>query len=100
MKTLLLKKEEISRLICMKEVIGTVEKAYKAFSSNQVEQPDYIGIDLPSPRGEIDFKISYYKANEVISVKASSGGFINNPTAHGVPSGMGTISCLMPEAVR
>ena len=32
MKTLLLKKEEVSRLICMKEVIGTVEEAYKAFN--------------------------------------------------------------------
>lgn len=91
MKTLLLKKEEVSRLICMKEVIGTVEEAYKAFNSNQVVQPDYIGIDLHSPRGDIDFKLGYYKANEVISMKASSGGFINNPTAHGVPSGMGTI---------
>ena len=91
MKTLLLKKEEVSRLICISEVIGTVEEAYKAFNSDQVEQPDYIGIHLPSPRGEIDFKLGYYKANEVISMKASSGGFINNPTAHGVPSGMGTI---------
>jgi len=91
MKTLLLKKEEVRRLICMKEVIGTVEEAYKAFNSDQVEQPDYIGIHLPPPRGEIDFKLGYYKANEVISMKASSGGFINNPTAHGVPSGMGTI---------
>ncbi|WEX86551.1 ornithine cyclodeaminase family protein [Sinorhizobium garamanticum] len=91
MKTLLLKKEEVSRLICMKEVIGAVEEAYKAFNSDQVEQPDYIGMHLPSPRGEIDFKLGYYKANEVISMKASSGGFINNPTAHGVPSGMGTI---------
>jgi alanine dehydrogenase len=91
MKTLLLKKEEVSRLICMKEVIGTVEEAYKAFNSDQVVQPDYIGIDLHSPRGDIDFKLGYYKSNEVISMKASSGGFINNPTAHGVPSGMGTI---------
>jgi ornithine cyclodeaminase/alanine dehydrogenase len=91
MKTLLLKKEEVSRLICMKEVIETVEEAYKAFNSDKVEQPDYIGMHLPSPRGEIDFKIGYYKANEMISMKASSGGFINNPTAHGVPSGMGTI---------
>jgi alanine dehydrogenase len=53
MKTLLLKKEEVSRLICMKEVIGTVEEAYKAFNSDQVEQPDYIGMHLPSPRGKL-----------------------------------------------
>jgi alanine dehydrogenase len=91
MKTLLLKKEEVSRLISMKEVIGTVEEAYKAFNSNQVIQPDYIGIDLHPPRGDIDFKLGYYKSNEVISMKASSGGFIHNPTEHGVPSGMGTI---------
>ncbi|HSV81322.1 MAG TPA: ornithine cyclodeaminase family protein [Ramlibacter sp.] len=91
MKTLLLKKEEVSRLICMKEVIGTVEEAYKAFNSDLVDQPGYIGIHLPPPRGEIDFKLGYYKGNEVISMKASSGGFINNPTEHGVPNGMGTI---------
>ncbi|WP_373414732.1 ornithine cyclodeaminase family protein [Ensifer aridi] len=91
MKTLLLKKDEVRRLIGMTEVIGAVEEAYKAFNSDQVEQPDYIGIDLPPPRGEIDFKLGYYKANEVISMKASSGGFIDNPTAHGVPNGMASI---------
>ncbi|MNV22762.1 L-lysine cyclodeaminase [compost metagenome] len=91
MKTLLLKKEEVRSLISMKEVISTVEEAYKAFNSNQVVQPDYIGIHLPPPRGEIDFKLSYYMANEVISMKASSGGFNDNPAVHGVPSGMGTI---------
>jgi ornithine cyclodeaminase/alanine dehydrogenase len=90
-KTLLLKKEEVSSLISMKEVIGTVEEAYKAFNSDQVVQPGYVGMHLPPPRGEIDFKLGYCRSNEVISMKASSGGFIDNPTAHGVPSGMGTI---------
>ena len=91
MKTLLLKKEEVSKLISMKEVIGTVEDAYKAFNSNQVIQPPYIGIDLPDHRGEIDFKLGYNNANEMISMKSSSGGFANNPAAYGVPNGMGTI---------
>lgn len=91
MKTLLLKKEEVRNLISMKEVIGTVEEAYKAFNSNQVIQPPYIGIELPSHRGEIDFKLGYYQGNEMISMKASSGGFKNNPQEYGVPSGMGTI---------
>ena len=91
MKTLLLTKDEVSRLICMREVIGTVEEAYKAFNSGQVAQPGYMGIHLPAPRGEIDFKAGYHKAGEVISLKASSGGFIDNPAAHGVPNGMGTI---------
>jgi alanine dehydrogenase len=91
MKTLLLNKEEVRRLISMREVIGTVERAYKAFNSDQVVQPGYVGIHLPSPRGEIDFKLGYFTANEVISMKASSGGFGDNPAVHGLPTNMGTI---------
>ena len=88
MKTLLLKKDEVRRLISMTEVIGAVEEAYKTFSSDQVEQPDYIGIHLPSLRGEIDFKLGYHKVNEIMSMKAHSGGFTNNPAEHGVPNSM------------
>ncbi|MET3616208.1 alanine dehydrogenase [Rhizobium aquaticum] len=91
MKTLLLSKEDVSRLISNRDVIGAVEDAYKAFSSGQVEQPDYLSIHLPAPRGEIDFKLGYYKVNETISMKASSGGFKNNPESFGLPTGMGTI---------
>lgn len=91
MKTLLLSKEEVGGLISMTEVIGAVEEAYKAFSGGQVVQPDYIGIHLPQPRGEIDFKVGYCKSNEIISMKASSGGFLDNPTAYGVPNGMGSV---------
>lgn len=90
MKTLLLNKQDVGRLISMKEVIGTVEEAYMAFNSGQVMQPPYTCIHLP-PQGEIDFKLGYNHANQIISMKASSGGFPNNPTEHGVPSGMGTI---------
>lgn len=53
--TLLLKKDEVAQLINMKNVISAVEEAYRAFSSDKVEQPAYIGIHLPSQRGEIDF---------------------------------------------
>ena len=91
MKTLLLNREDVGSLISMKEVIGTVEEAYKAFNSGQVIQPAYTCIHLPPPRGEIDFKLAYCETNEIISMKASSGGFPNNPTEHGVPSGMGTV---------
>jgi alanine dehydrogenase len=91
MKTLLLNRQDVGRLISMQEVIGTVEEAFKAFNSGQVVQPPYTCINLPPPRGEIDFKLGYCAANEIISMKSSSGGFPNNPTEHGVPSGMGTI---------
>lgn len=91
MKTLLLNKDVVRGLIGMTEVIGAVEEAYKAFSNDQVEQPGYVGLHLPSLRGEIDFKLGYYKANEIISMKAHSGGFTNNPAEHAVPNSMGTI---------
>lgn len=91
MKTLLLNKEDVGRLIGMREVIETVGEAYKPFNSGQVIQPAYTCIHLPPPRGEIDFKLGYCEANEIISMKASSGGFRNNPVEHGMPSGMGTI---------
>ncbi|KTT48707.1 ornithine cyclodeaminase [Pseudomonas oryzihabitans] len=91
MQTLLLSQEDVSSLISMQEVIGAVEEAYKAFSDGQVVQPPYLGIHLPEPRGEIDFKVGYCKANEIISMKASSGGFLDNPVVHALPSGMGTV---------
>ncbi|WP_186394883.1 ornithine cyclodeaminase family protein [Stappia sp. TSB10GB4] len=90
MTTLLLKKDEVRRLISTKDVIDAVEEAYRALNSGLVEQPGYTGIHLP-PHGEIDFKIGYHKAGELISMKASSGGFTENPALYGVPNGMGTI---------
>ena len=54
-------------------------------------QPEYFGIAMPEPRGEIDFKGGYYSTEEVISLKASSGGFAENETKYGVPKGMGTV---------
>jgi ornithine cyclodeaminase/alanine dehydrogenase len=91
MKTRLINKEEVRQLLNMKDVIAAVEEAYKAFNSDQVVQPGYVSIHLPSPRGEIDFKAGYYKLDEVISMKASSGGFINNPKDFNLPTGMGVI---------
>jgi ornithine cyclodeaminase/alanine dehydrogenase len=91
MKTLLLKKEEVRGLIAMKEVIGAVEEAYRSFSGGKVIQPGYMGIHLDAPRGEIDFKAGYSSSLETISLKASSGGFGENPKIHGLPTGMGTI---------
>lgn len=91
MKTLLLNRQDVSSLIDTKDVIAAVEQAYKAFNSGLVVQPAYTCMHLPPPRGEIDFKLGYCRDNEVISMKASSGGFQNNPVEHGVPSGMGTV---------
>lgn len=91
MKTLLIKKEEAAKLIDIKDVIGAVEEGYKAFNSGKVIQPEYMGINIPGTTGEIDFKAGYCAQNETVSLKASSGGFNDNPVKYGVPSGMGTV---------
>jgi len=91
MQTLLLNKDHVRSIIDIKQVIGTVEDAYKAYSSNQVEQPGYVGISLPAGRGEMDFKLGYHKQAEIISMKAHSGGFTRNLEEYGVPNSMGTI---------
>lgn len=91
MKTLLLTKTEVDQLIKMPDVIEAVEEAYKTFSSKQVVQPGYIGIALPDHRGEIDFKLGYSRVNEIISMKAHSGGFTDNPQKYDVPNSMGTV---------
>ena len=100
MKTLLLTKQDVRDLIDMPQVIAAVEEAYRALSARQVVQPDYIGFHLPEDRGEIDFKLSYHRTSEIISVKASSGGFRDNPRLHGVPNGMGTILLFDAQSGR
>ncbi|MCQ4725785.1 ornithine cyclodeaminase family protein [Anaerotignum faecicola] len=91
MKTLLLKKEDIEKIVSMKDAIDAVEEGYRAFCSGQVIQPEYIAMPFDAPRGELDFKAGYYSGNEIISLKASSGGYINNPSSYGLPAGMNTV---------
>lgn len=91
MKTLLLKKEDVRQLIRLTDIIGAVEEAYRAFNSDQVEQPGYTSLHLDPATAEIDFKLGYHKSGGLISMKASSGGFTDNPALYAVPNGMGTI---------
>lgn len=91
MTTLLLTKEDVRGLIDMPSVIGAVEEAYCTFSGGEVDQPPYMGIHLSTPGAEIDFKAGYSRESEIVSLKASSGGFRDNPARHGLPNGMGTV---------
>lgn len=100
MQTLLLNRDQVTHLIDMRQVIGAVEDAYKAFSSNQVEQPDYLSIHLPGGRGEIDFKLGYHKQAELISMKAHSGGFKDNPRHMASPTAWERSSFSTPGVAR
>lgn len=89
MQTLLLTKKDVADSFTMSETIGAVEDAYKAFSIGMMVQPPYIGI--PINGGEIDLKAGCSEATGIISMKASSGGFTDNPKNHSLPTGMGSV---------
>ena len=91
MKTLLLTKEDVEKIVSMEDAIEAVEEGYRAFNSGKVMQPDYIAMPFDAPRGELDFKVGYYSGSEIISLKASSGGYVNNPSEYGLPAGMNTV---------
>ena len=91
MATLLLTMEQVRGLIRMPDVITAVEEAFRAFSGGAVEQPPYMGLHLSQPGAEIDFKACYHAGMERVSLKASSGGFRDNPARVGLPNGMGTV---------
>lgn len=91
MATLLLTRDQVRGLIRMPDVIQAVEEAFRAFSGGEVEQPPYMGLHLSQPGAEIDFKACYHSGMERVSLKASSGGFRDNPARVGLPNGMGTV---------
>ncbi|SDX65163.1 ornithine cyclodeaminase family protein [Roseicitreum antarcticum] len=91
MATLLLTKEQVRGLIRVPDVIAAVEDAFRAFSGGEVVQPPYMGLHMSEPRAEIDFKACYHAETERVSLKASSGGFRDNPGRYSLPNGMGTV---------
>ncbi|HBM58656.1 MAG TPA: ornithine cyclodeaminase family protein [Citreicella sp.] len=91
MATLLLTKAQVRQLLRMTDVITAVEAAFRAFNSDQVAQPDYMGLHLQPKGAEIDFKAALDRAGQMVSLKASSGGFRDNPAQFGLPNGMGTV---------
>jgi alanine dehydrogenase len=90
METLLLNKEEIESLIDLDRIREAVEDGYRSFNNGLVVQPDFMAISLPGTHEGIDFKGGLDMGGGFISIKASSGGYDNNPKL-GLPIGMNTL---------
>jgi ornithine cyclodeaminase/alanine dehydrogenase len=90
METLLLNKEEVGSLIDLDAIRAAVEDGYRSFNSGLVVQPDIMDISLPGTHEGIDFKGGLDMGSGYITLKASSGGFDNNPKL-GLPTGMNTV---------
>ena len=91
MKTLLLNKSEVGSLIDLDAILAAVEDGYRSFNSGLVYQPEFLNIKFPKEyQGGMDFKAGLDMGGGYVSMKASTGGFYNNP-ALGLPIGMNTV---------
>ncbi len=90
MKTLLLNKSEVIKLLNMSDVISSVEEGYKAYSSGQVIQPDIVSIEIPECNGEMDIKAGFSQSTKMISVKCASG-FYHNQRTSDLPNSQSTV---------
>lgn len=98
MDTLLSTKAQVRDLLQMPDVIDAVDAAFRAFSSGQVEQPEYMGLHLEPKGAEIDFKAALDRVGELVSLKASSGGFTDNPPNSGCQTAWVRCCCSTPAA--
>lgn len=90
METLLLNKDEVGSLIDLDAVLEAVENGYRSFNSGLVVQPDFMAVATPGTHEGIDFKAGLDMGGGYITIKASSGGYDNNPKL-GLPIGMNTV---------
>jgi alanine dehydrogenase len=90
MKTLLLKKKDVSALITPDMVISAVEESYMAYSRGDTIQPPIVSVALPERNGEMDVKAGYSKTTSMISVKCASGFYDNRKTGT-FPNSMSTL---------
>jgi ornithine cyclodeaminase/alanine dehydrogenase len=90
METLLLNKEEVGSLIDLDAILAAVEDGYRSFNSGLVVQPNFMVVTLPGTHVGIDFKGGLDMGGGYITLKASTGGYDNNPKL-GLPTGMNTV---------
>jgi ornithine cyclodeaminase/alanine dehydrogenase len=90
METLLLNKEEVGSLIDLDAILAAVEEGYRSFNRGLVVQPDIMDLSLPGTHEGVDFKAGLDMGSGYITLKASSGGYDNNPKL-GLPTGMNTV---------
>lgn len=90
MKTLLLKRKDVSSLITPDMAISAVEESYMAYSRGDTIQPPIVSIELPERNGEMDVKAGYSNTTKVISVKCASG-FYDNRISSEFPNSMSTL---------
>ena len=78
MTTLILKKEEIMKLVNYNEIISIVEKGFVDFSNGKAVMPPPQDIILKEFNGETHVKSAYVEGSKYYCIKIASG-FYDNP---------------------
>src|SRR5207245_515173 len=86
---LILRHEEIRRVLDLASCLEAVEKAFTAYSTGGAELPAVINLDVPEHRGEIHVKAGHLRGASHYAVKFASG-FYDNP-ARGLPQNDGLV---------
>ena len=91
--TLLLKQSEIKELITMKEVVDSVETAFKAYAEREVQMPakEYLFFH----EGDLRIMPCYVRSNEEAGVKCVNV-HPKNPLEHQLPTVMAVIELVDP----
>jgi alanine dehydrogenase len=92
--TLLLKQSEIKELITMKEVVDSVETAFKAYAEREVQMPakEYLFFH----EGDLRIMPCYVRSKEEAGVKCVNV-HPKNPLEHQLPTVMAVIELVDPE---
>ena len=75
---LLLREEEIRRLLDPRACLEAIEAAFAAYSTGRADLPAVIQLEVPERRGEIHVKAGHLHGGPVFAVKVASG-FPGNP---------------------
>ena len=86
---LILRHEEIRRVLDLASCLEAVEKAFTSYSTGGAELPAVINLDVPEHRGEIHVKAGHLRGASHYAVKFASG-FYDNP-ARGLPQNDGLV---------
>ncbi len=86
---LVLREEEIRRLLDPAACIAAVEQAFTAYATGEAELPAVINLEVPEARGEVHVKSGHLRGGRHFAVKIACG-FPGNPE-RGIPSSNGMV---------
>jgi alanine dehydrogenase len=96
MKTLLINKEEVKKLLTMDDTLKAVEQAFEAKGRKKADMPCKVYLFYPKYNGDLRVMPSYLPELDISGVKVVNV-HPNNPKKYRLPSVMATIVLINPK---